>query len=210
VDDVLRSRRVLLSLAVGVFACGGREGTPVGVSPPRATERGVREPDAAAAPPVVPDDFRARLARISDRFPSRGHANGFDAIVWANDAARIPGDAGPDLPDGAMLVEETLARTNPDAGASGLLMMEKRAGAWHFGASEPQGEVADDARLALCAECHRDAPHDFVFRTPAIAPQSKSAAANAATTAIAPTPVATAAATYDARSAGSADSPSSR
>jgi hypothetical protein len=206
VDDVLRSRRVLLSFALGVAACGGREGAPVGISPPRATERGAAVADAGAPEPVVPIDFRARLAKISDRFPSEGHASRFDVIVWANDAARTLGDAG-DLADGAMLVEEALVRAAPDAGVSGLLMMEKRAGVWRFGAAGPDGEVASDSRFALCAACHRDAPHDFVFRTPPLAPQSKSTPASAATTTIAATPVATAAATYDARSAGSADAP---
>jgi hypothetical protein len=209
VDDVLRSRRLLLSLALGIVACGGREGAPVGISPPRATEHVAGPADAGTLEPVLPVDFRARLTKVSERFPSQGHANRFDAIVWANDAARNPADAG-DFADGAMLVEEALVRAAPDAGVSGLLMMEKREGAWRFGAAGPDGEVASDSHMALCAACHRDAPRDFVFRTPAPSPQSKSAAASAATTATAPTPVATAAATYDARSAGSADLPSSR
>ena len=159
----------------------------------------------------MPPDFRARLARVSDRFLSEGHGDGFDAVVWSNEAARAGADAGGSFPDGAMLVEEALARGAIDAGAAaGLLVMEKRAEGWRFVAVGPDGEVVSDARVAPCATCHRDAPRDYVFRTPAPARQSSSAAASAATTATAPTPVATAAATYDARSAGSADAPSRR
>ena len=215
-DDVARSRRLLLSVAIAVagVACGGGEAAPVGVSPPRAAERAQPRGDASAGPPGLPGDFRARLSRLSDRFLSQGHAERFDAVVWANDAARQTGsgdsraDSGSDFADGAMFVEEAIDRAAADGGVAGLLTMEKRAGAWRFSAIEPDGQVLTEPRTAACAACHREAPRDFAFRTPP--PQSSSAAASAPITATAPTPVATAAATYDARSAGSAAAPSRR
>jgi hypothetical protein len=220
VDDLVRSGRLLLRLGVAVATtlvsgsggCGGRDVGPVGISPPRAAER---TPPQGATDPAspLPPDFRARLSRISDRFLSVGHGDAFDAVVWSNDAARASADAGGSFTDGAMFVEETFDRGALDGGATvGLLVMEKRADKWRFAAVGPDGEVASDARVAPCADCHRDAPDDFVFRTPrpVQARQNINAATSAAMTATAPTPVATAAATYDARSAGTAAAPSRR
>lgn len=119
---------------------------------------------------MAPTDFRARLSRITGRFPSRGHAEKYDAIVWGDSAAGAADagtDAGSDFAEGTMFVEETTARGVADGGASGLLMMEKRAGAWRFAAVSPEGEIVSDSRVAPCGECHREAPHDYVFRTPA-------------------------------------------
>jgi hypothetical protein len=219
VDDLVRSGRLFLSVtlvaaavAIPAISCGARDAGSIGVSPPRAAERAPSRGDADASSPV-PADFRARLSRLSDRFLSQGHGEVFDAVVWANEAAHAGADDGRSYAEGAMFVEEALGRDATDGGADvGLLVMEKRAETWRFFAVDPDGDVASDARVAPCASCHREAPRDFVFRTPspAQARQSSSAAASAATTATAPTTVATAAATYDARSAGSADAPSRR
>ena len=89
-DDVVRSGRLFLILAAAasnaaVSGCGGRDAGPVGISPPRAAERASR-PGADSTSPV-PSDFRTRLSRTSDRFLSEGHGDGFDAVVWSNDAA---------------------------------------------------------------------------------------------------------------------------
>ena len=217
-DDVARSRRLLLIGLIGVLAaagvaCGAGEAGPVGVSPPRAVERSARSSDAGEdlSSDIDGHVFHAsRLSRISDRFLSQGHAERFDAIVWANDAARRTGegDAGSDFSEGAVFVEEAIERSEGDAGVAGLLAMEKHGGTWRFSAVQPGGEVVTDARAGACVTCHREAPRDFVFRTPPT--QSSSAAASAPSTTTAPTPVATAAATYDARSAGSAAPPSRR
>ena len=160
-------RAVALSVALGTVSCGGREGTLVGVSPPRAAERAPGMADAAtAAPWTAASDFRSRLSRLSDRFVSRGHAERFDAIVWGDDASRTAGDAGGDFAEGTMFVEEALL-PGADGGGLGLLMMEKRDGTWRFAAVSPEGEMASDSRGPPCADCHREAPRDFVFRTPA-------------------------------------------
>jgi hypothetical protein len=217
VDDVVRSRRLVLTLALatpapilaclaGSGGCAGRGDDLVGVSSPRAPER--PPPGASDAMSPVPADFRVRLSRISDRFVSEGHGSRFEAVVWSNDAARACVDGG--YADGAMLVEELFARGALDGGGTaGLLVLEKRAEGWRFVAVGPEGNAVSDVRVEPCAACHRDAPRDFVFPMPATS-YSSSADASAATTMTAPTTVATPAATYDARSAGSADAPSSR
>jgi hypothetical protein len=205
-----------LALGVTVVAaamgCGGAEVGLVGVSPPRAVEPAAVL-DAGAEEAPVPPDFRAHLSRVSDRFLSRGHADRFDGVVWASEDAAVAAASGGDFADGARFVEEAFGRDVTDGGAAGLLAMEKRAGVWHFAAVGPDGDVAGDARTSACVTCHRDAPHDFVFATPApsggvpvslpdagaagsargVAPpaQSSSAAARAASTAIAPAPVTT-------------------
>ena len=218
-DDVVRSGRLVLTVAlvapVPILACLGAGGgcagqgnDLVGVSSPRAAEKAAPHGAGDAMSPVPPD-FRVRLSRISDRFLSEGHGSEFDAMLWANETARAGGNGG-DFAEGAMLVEELFARGAPDGGGTaGLLVLEKRAEGWRFAAVGPDGDAVNDARVEPCAACHRDAPRDFVFAVPG-ARYSSSADASTATTTIAPTTVATPAATYDARSAGSADAPSSR
>jgi hypothetical protein len=213
VDDVVRSGRLFLTLAVAAAAatvvsgCGGRDPGVVGISAPRAAERLPAGATDATSP--VPADFRAHLSRMGDRFLSEGHAEGFDAIVWANDAAQAGADAGA-FPEGTMFVEELLDRDADGGASAGLLVMQKRPDAWRFVAVGPDGAAVDDARVEACVQCHREAPRDLVFRIPAKGRQSSSSAATPATTAAAPRTVATPAATYDVRSAGSADVPSRR
>ncbi len=208
-DDVVRGGRLFLILgagAAGAIACGTLDAMPVGVSTPRAPERATFEAGAPMAP--LPEDFRAHMARVAERFLSEGHGEAFDAVVWANDAARAGTAAGGDFPDGAMFVEEALGRSLSDAGSVGLLVMQKRGGGWQFGAVGPDGEPGSGA---ACAACHQDAPRDAVFLLGgSAAPQSSSAAAIAAMNAIAPRTVATAAPMYDTRSAESDAGPSRR
>jgi hypothetical protein len=219
VDDVVRSGRLVLTVALvapapivaclgAIDGCAGRGNDLVGISSPRAAERPPPQGASDAMSPV-PADFRVRLTPIRGRFLSEGHGSQFEAVLWANDAARA-GAPGGDFAEGAMLVEELLARGAPDGGgAEGLLVLEKHAEGWRFAAVGPDGDTVNDARVEPCKTCHREAPRDFVFPMPGVH-YSSSADASAATTTIAPTTVATPAATYDARSAGSADAPSSR
>jgi len=111
----------------------------------------------------VPADFRSRMVRLKDRFVSAGHAERFDAVVWANDAARSAWAAAGDMPEGAMLVEELIDRDRRGDRPAGLLVMEKGATLWRFTAVGPAGEVATGARTALCAACHREAARDGAF-----------------------------------------------
>jgi Cytochrome P460 len=112
----------------------------------------------------VPPDFRERMARVVERAPSHGHAERFDAVVWANDVGRAAWDGGGDLPGGSMLVEEAIERTQKGDRPAGLLVMKKEGETWRFIVVDAAGNVAKEPQEALCAACHRDAPRDYVFR----------------------------------------------
>ena len=121
-------------------------------------------------PSPVAADFRSHMARVSQRALSRGHADRFDAVLWANDAAHAAWDGSGDMSDGAVLVEEAIERTFKGDRAAGLLVMEKHGGAWRFVLVDAGGHVVDWARDAACATCHKEAPRDFVFRVESAAP----------------------------------------
>jgi hypothetical protein len=214
----------LTAALLGAFACrAGENMGGVGISAPRpvASSAAITDAGPDVASPV-PADFRATMAKVAGKQTSHGHADRYEAIVWANDGARAVWDAAADMPDGAMLVEELSERVRGGAGETpaGLLAMQKSGGVWRFSAVSARGEVASDAQVAPCAKCHDSAPRDDVFRVPPPPPAppasadagayKSSATTSAAMTAIAPTAVAMIAAAYDARSAGSAALPSSR
>jgi hypothetical protein len=125
----------------------------------------------AGAPPTAPSgesatlpaDFRDHMVRVTARMVSRGHAERFDAVVWANEAARTAWVAATDMPEGALLVEEAVERVRGTDRTTALLVMEKRAGTWRFVLADAAGH-AQPATDAVCAACHREAPRDFVFR----------------------------------------------
>jgi hypothetical protein len=140
---------------------------PVGFSPERAPEgattREAMRDAALPEPSPVPGDFRSSMVRMRERFVSAGHAERFDAIVWANGAARAAWSVAGDMPDGAMLVEELIDRDRRGERFAGLLVMDKAAASWRFTAVGPAGEVVTGDRLTPCATCHREAPRDSVF-----------------------------------------------
>lgn len=140
---------------------------PVGSTTPRVADAG---PPAVASP--VGPDFRAQMSKVSERSLSRGHADRFDAVVWANDPARAawPGEGA--MPDGAVLVEEAIERTPKGDRDAGVLVMEKHGAAWRFVVVDGGWHVVTWTREAACAACHANAPHDSVFRvegTPVVA-----------------------------------------
>lgn len=161
-DLLARGRRLLLSLALALAACGAPRGGPVGTSDaPRlgAADAGARP--SAGAPSPVPAGFHAEYTRLAERFASSGHFVGrYDAIVWGNAAAKAAWDARGAMPDGAQLVAEHLRRGTDDRGP--LLVMDRRAGAWTFTMVTSDGRVMDGA--AACGACHAMAPTDGVFR----------------------------------------------
>jgi len=171
--------RVAPSLALlGLGACRVDAGPAVGVSTPHAEVDPPRAKvvDAATAvPSPVAADFREHMTRLTERAVSRGHAERFDGIVWANEAGRAAWDAPGDVPDGAMLVEETVARTVKGDLPEGLLVMEKRGGTWRFVVVDATGHVVEWAREAACVACHKDAPRDFVFHVESAAAPAASA-----------------------------------
>jgi Cytochrome P460 len=158
-----------LVLSLGCACASHAErGTPVGVSSPRAvgdaTTPWATDAGARAVPSPVAADFRSHMARVGERGISRGHADRFDAVLWANEAAHGAWDGSGTMPDGAVLVEEAIERTAKGDRAAGLLVMEKHGEAWRFVLVDAAGHVVEWARDAACASCHKDAPHDFVFR----------------------------------------------
>jgi hypothetical protein len=181
------------------IGCRGAPMEPVGMASLHGAPGTAVVEAGAAAPSPVAADFREHMTRVVGRQLSRGHGEAFDGAVWANEAANGAWATRDEMPDGAALVEE-LTEKVPGKGdrAAGLLFMEKKDGAWRFLAIGADGRAAEDSR---CAACHSQAPRDDVFRID----QPASAASTAPMTAIAPTTVATPAATHDARSAGAAD-----
>jgi hypothetical protein len=138
---------------------------PVGMSSrPRETNTVNPAPPPPGRPSPVPADFRDRMARVVERAVSRGHAERFDGVVWANDAARPAWDGGGAMPEGAMLLEEAIERTPKGDRAAGVLAMRKVGGVWEFLVIDAGGRVVDGAQEAACAACHREAPVDSVFR----------------------------------------------
>ncbi len=170
-----RSRRLaasLMTMATWASACGAGENLgPIGVSGPRPAESSAAIADAGSdvASPV-PADFRAKMTRVTGKQTSHGHADRYDAIVWANDGARSAWDGDGDMPDGSMLVEELSEHVRGGEAEAGLFAMQKSNGSWRFFAVSARGAVAPDATVARCDACHRDAPHDHVFRVPAQPP----------------------------------------
>jgi hypothetical protein len=150
------------------------------VSSPRAvTEAPTPAPvDASVAvTSPVAADFREHLARVGERAVSRGHAERFDGVVWANEGGRAGWDGAGEWADGAMLVEEAIERTAKGDRAAGLLVMEKKGGTWRFVVIDAGGHVVEWARDKVCASCHADAPRDFVFHLDATAAPAASASA---------------------------------
>ncbi|MGD0525263.1 MAG: hypothetical protein ABSE49_08975 [Polyangiaceae bacterium] len=159
-------------------ACHADAGPAVGVSSPHAetSAPSAKPVDAAVeAPSPVAADFREHLARLTDRAVSRGHAERFDGVLWANDVGRAAWDAPGNAPDGALLVEETIERTGKGDRAAGLLVMEKQSGAWRFVVVDAGGHVVAWAREQACVGCHREAPRDFVFHLDTAAAPAASA-----------------------------------
>jgi hypothetical protein len=176
----------LLSLATLVLlvSCHDTPAPIVGVSPPRAPERSAVESDGAAGEPSpVADDFRTKMKLVADRFLSRGHAERFDALVWANDVAEKSWSTPSAMAVGALLIEETIARDGGTDRPGGLLVMEKAdlgsagaggGGGWRYVVVAPSGEVTSGARLAACETCHREAKGSvFPLAREAPAPAAK-------------------------------------
>ncbi len=112
----------------------------------------------------MPADFRARFTKVGDRFLSEGHGRRYAATLWLNDVARAAWASVPaPMPDGAVVVEEAVDTARSGDRPAGLWIMAKDGGAWRFVASGPGGEVVADARVAPCADCHREAPNDDLF-----------------------------------------------
>jgi hypothetical protein len=153
-------RAALIGLALGICnGCHDTRGPVVGVSPPRAPEHEAQAADAGAPERSPVDaDFRAHMTKMGDRFLSVGHGQRFDAVLWVNAAAQAHWPEPASMPEGAVLVEDTMMTEAGVEHAGGLLVMVKGPASWRFVAVSPDGRVVSDARVVPCATCHRDAP----------------------------------------------------
>jgi hypothetical protein len=95
------------------------------------------------------------------------------AEVLVNDQAAAYPALGPNRPldPGAILVEAHFAPGASDP--SVLFAMAKRApgfdpegGDWEYLIVEPSGTIVRRGKLPLCARCHAEAPHNFIFGGP--------------------------------------------
>jgi hypothetical protein len=161
----VRCSGALIALAVAA-GCGTGAMRAVGYSEPRAPGRSASQGDGGAPsePSPVPADFRSRYGKLGEPFVSEGHARRYKAQIWLDEAAQRAWVQLPRaMPDGAVVVEEAFDLEGPSKRPAGLLVMEKAGGAWRFFAVGPDGQLAADARVAACARCHEQAPHDDVF-----------------------------------------------
>ena len=82
---------------------------------------------------------------------------------------------GPNRPldPGAVLVEAHFAPGSADALPRVLFAMVKRppgfdpeGGDWEYLIVEPSGSIVRRGKIPLCARCHAEAPHNFIFGGP--------------------------------------------
>jgi hypothetical protein len=140
-------------------------------------------PDAAVAPPdaaaprvasPVPADFRTRFAKLNAaRFLTKGHLfERFAVDLYANESGKDAYDGkAQDVPIGAMLVKEHFDRTVTGDRPGPVMAMEKRErgfdvenGDWRYIVVSAAGEVVADGKGERCSGCHREAPHDHLFK----------------------------------------------
>jgi hypothetical protein len=162
VDTLAGSRRLLLTVLLLAScapplpeAVGSSHGAPVAA---RALDAGAPDGPARA---YLPPDFRAWPRVNRARFLSLGHAGGrYDADVFASE---------PDGGGGERFVEEMFERGTTRPGPT--YMMERLAPSadadtppWRYVVVGPHGELVKEGPIESCAGCHREAPHDGVFR----------------------------------------------
>jgi hypothetical protein len=170
--DPLARHRHLFLIAALAAGCGGQKLATVGVSPPRAPEHGGEIADSAPPepPPPVARDFRVHMTRLTDRFLSHGHADRFDATIWASEVVAADGGAEGDFADGTVFVEEGVVRDTRGDRSAGLLVMTKENGTFRFDAVDPEGRTASRERVATCVICHGEA-QGLVFPWTPLAPR---------------------------------------
>jgi len=193
VDTLVRRRRALLSVAIGVaasalvLACAGRGGVGVvGVS--NKAPGGASARDAGDAAPIdgalaLPAGYRTTFTKLNKtRFVSQGHASGrWEVDVWANELAqKALASRAREVPPGAIVVQEHYERRGggePRAEGAGepetagpIMVMEKKPagyasehGDWRWAVVGSQGQLVRDGVIESCAGCHDNAPMDGLF-----------------------------------------------
>jgi hypothetical protein len=166
---------------VPLAACTPKNDMPlVGVSNVSSHDLQSAAPSASASPTPSPlaTNFRATFVKVNrQRFASRGHSNErFDVDIFVNPEGQEAYNASTgDVPVGTTLVKEQFER-NASGSATGerpasIMVMTKREagydpahGDWRWTALNSRGEVVADGKLDRCTQCHKDAPHDYIFR----------------------------------------------
>lgn len=176
-DAFVRRWRFLLSLSLGLTACGagGRTDDPVGVSSrPKGATASRTSPDGGVVPaaPALPNGYRATFVKVNQRpLVTRGHVAGrWSVEVYANEpAVKALASRSRDVPIGAMVVAEHF-ETQGAGGPGPVMLMEKRDkgfspehGDWRYAVVNAKGQVIKDGTIDTCAGCHDDSPMDGLF-----------------------------------------------
>lgn len=186
---MLLPRAVALAATIALVSCGGAGGAgspspPSGHNGDRPAKEGEVSGTGArnggdeargAADGVRSTTWElasalSSLRRATPRDRSQ-HMNGdLEGEVLANAEAKAYPALGPlrSLPPGAILVETHYRPGSSDPEV--LFVMAKQppgfdpdGGDWEYMVVEPGGMIAQRGRIALCARCHAEAPHDRVF-----------------------------------------------
>jgi hypothetical protein len=170
--------------AFAALSCGAQGPDPAAASRPRASNsiQSETSPGGKSSTPPPGEQVGGRW-ELADKLPSlrratpRGrsqHLSG-DLLgeVLANEQASAYPALGPSraLEQGAVLVEAHFAPGSADP--SVLFAMVKRppgfdpeGGDWEYLIVEPGGSIVRRGKLPLCARCHAEAPHNFIFGGP--------------------------------------------
>ncbi len=158
---------LVVALALSAGCSGAERRTPEPWPDPTAPNPAAPKSSAPVAPPE-PWDLAAALARskvVAALGPSQHLAASGEGEILADDAAR----AYAALPPGRELAAgATALERHP--GAAVVFAMVKRqpgydrdGGDWEYLVVTTDGRVEQRGKLALCARCHAEAPHDHLF-----------------------------------------------
>lgn len=174
----------LLWFAFAALSCGARGGDPASASrSPNSIQHETSPAGTSSTASHSPGEQVGGRWELADAIPSlrratpRGlsqHLSGeLLAEVRVNDQASAYPALGPSRPlaTGAVLVEAHFASGSADP--SIFFAMVKRppgfdpeGGDWEYLIVEPSGTIVRRGKLPLCARCHAEAPHNFIFGGP--------------------------------------------
>lgn len=113
------------------------------------------------------------LRRATPRARSQHLTGDLEAEVLANERASAYPSLGPDRPltAGATLVEVHFAPGSSDPSVLFAMIkhppgFDPEGGDWEYLIAEPSGAIVRRGKLALCARCHAEAPHNYIFGGP--------------------------------------------
>lgn len=159
--------RILMALTLGValFAGCKRPQAPDETDPIETTTTVDPEAGPTHLPRFAEIQSFPTVSKLRTSHPLGDRA----ATVRADATATGYGKPGRNaMPVGAMVVEELA--TEPDGPPLLYYVMEKQAagfyaegGDWSYSVVSSDGMFRATGKLTLCARCHAEAPHDFLF-----------------------------------------------